>query len=143
MTTSPYRRPALKLLARVRMWSKRLQPRLSSAGTLIVLAVLVAAGWLVIGFARTGLAVPSAKPSAAMPATRAALPATPVSTPVGGKPTTLSRREPIVYTVAGDNAFYHSPVHVMHEAERQAVAVSVARAHGLQPCPVCFKPPVR
>jgi hypothetical protein len=102
--------------------------------------MVVGVGWAVVGFSRTGLAGAKGAPRNAV---AAPIVATPVNNPIGAKPTTLSRREPMVYVFADDKDFYHSPVHAMHDANRQAVAVSVAKARGLEPCPICFKAPVR
>lgn len=142
MITSSYRRSALKLIARVRMLSKRSESPLSNVVTIGMLAAIVGVAWTVTGFSRVGSVgakdVPAAAATVAAP-----IVATPVNNPTGGRSTVLSRREPMVYVVANDDLFYHSPVHVMHDANRQAVTVSGAMARGLEPCPVCFKTPTR
>lgn len=143
MISITYRRSALKLIARVRMVSKRSLPHLSSVGALAILAVLVGGGWLILALGRTSSGRAAAMRTVEVAAPKADVQATPVSNPAGLKPTVLARREPMVYVIADDSVFYHCSVHVMHETERQAVGLSVAKSRGLEPCPVCFKAPVR
>ena len=120
------------------MLGKRTAPALSNVATLAILAAAIVVAWVVIGFTRVSLAGARDVPVSAVSATRTDLQTT-SGNPSLARSTVLSKREAIVYVINGDTTFYHSPVHAMHEAQRQAVALPVARARGLVPCPVCFR----
>jgi len=128
------------------MLSKRSELPLVNFAPVLAIIGLVLVGWMASGYCRLGFGVSKDAAKMSVAAPRSEIQATPVSNPSGpgSRPSTvLSRREAMVYIVSGDDVFFHTPVHVMHEAQRQAVAVSVARSRGLVPCPVCFKAPVR
>jgi hypothetical protein len=143
LTSRSYRRSALKLIARVRLLGKRSAPALSSFATLATLAVLIVGAWIVIAFTRVGLAGAIEAPPVPVSAPRSDVQTAPLAGQGLAQPTVLSKRDAIVYVVNGDSVYYHCPVHAMHDSQRQAVALSVAKSRGLTPCPVCFRPASR
>jgi hypothetical protein len=52
--------------------------------------------------------------------------------------TVLTKRDTLVYVLGGDMTYYHSPMHAMHDQQRQVLALPAAKARGLAPCPACF-----
>jgi hypothetical protein len=127
----------------VRIAGKRTAPALASFATLAALTAFIVVAWVVIACTRVGLAGSKEPPPAStVSAGRTDLQTTPVAnSQTASRPTVLAKRETMVYVVSGDTSFYHCPVHDMHEAQRQAVSLSSARARGLVPCPVCFHTP--
>ena len=119
------------------MWGKRSSRALPNVAALATLTVVIVTGWIVIGFSRVGLAGSSELTPAPVVGGRSDQQATPVSAQAN-RSTVLSKREMLVYVLGGDAMYYHSPMHAMHDAQRQVVALPAARARGLAPCPVCF-----
>jgi hypothetical protein len=138
-TSSPYPRSALKLIARVRKLGKRTVPALSNLAALVALTAFIVVAWAVIAFTRVGLTGAQAAPDAPVAAERTDVQAAPVAAQTAPRPTTLSKRESLVYVVDGDKSFYHCPGHVMEKAQRRAVSLPAAKDRGLAPCPLCFK----
>jgi hypothetical protein len=131
-----YRRPALKLIARVRRLGKQEVRAGSRAALLTVLAALVVVAWCAIAVNRVGLAgAKDASSTAFTP--RGGARAVPVSQGAG-RSTTLSKRDAMVYILAGDDRHFHAPVHASG-ANRQAVSVALAKSRGLVPCSACYR----
>jgi hypothetical protein len=131
-----YRRPALKLIARVRRLGKQEVRAGSRAALLTVLAALVVVAWCAIAVNRVGLAgAKDASSTAFTP--RGGARAVPVSQGAG-RSTTLSKRDAMVYILAGDDRHFHAPVHAAG-ANRQAVSVALAKSRGLVPCSACYR----
>ena len=134
---NPYRRPALKLIARARRLGKREVEIGSRAAVLTAVGAVIAAAWLVIAVNRVGIAVANEGVGPAAVSSRQPAQATPVNHGTN-RATTLSKRDAMVYLVAGDDAHSHAPVHAP-DASRQAVSLSLAKSRGLVPCGVCFR----
>ena len=126
---SSQRRTALKLIARVHRLGKRQNRAVSRAAVLTVVAALVVVAWLAVVVDRVGFTV--ARDGAP------AVQATTVGQPAA-RPTTLAKREGIVYIVDGDAKHYHASVHEPN-TNRKAVSVSMAKSRGLAPCSACFR----
>lgn len=133
-----YRRSVLKLIARLRMLSKRSAFQASNVATLAVLATVIVTAWLVIAFSRVSVASSSESHTVEPIPVRAPVQATPVSQSWSANSTVLAKREVLVYILDGDSTYFHSPMHV-HDSDRQAVPLAVAKTRGLVPCPVCFR----
>ena len=127
---SSYRRSALKLIARVHRLGKHSDRTVSRAAVLTAVGAVVVIAWFAIVVDRVGLA---GARDAAAPA-----PATAVSPSTQARPTVLSKRDAIVYLVAGDETHYHASVHAPN-SNRKAVSISLARSRGLAPCASCFR----
>ena len=127
--TSPHRRSALKLIARVHRLGKQKHRAVSRAAVLTAGGSLVVVAWFAIAVDRAGLAGARDVAPPAMQATTTSQPA---------RPTTLAKKEAMVYLVAGDDVYYHASVHEPN-TNRRAVSVSMAKSRGLAPCSACFR----
>jgi len=119
------------------MLGKRTARALPNVAALVTLAIAIVTAWVVIGFSRVGLAGSNDQAPAPAAAGRTNVQATPVSAQ-NKRATVLSNRETLVYVLAGDTTYYHSPMHAMHDQARQVLALPAAKARGLAPCPMCF-----
>ena len=129
IAASPHRRSALKLIARVHRLGKHGNRAVSRAAVLTAVGALVVVAWLAITVDRVGLA--GARDAGAAVQTTAV-------TQTAPRPTTLSKRDTIVYLVEGDAKHFHSSM-CAPDANRKAVSISLAKSRGLLPCSACFK----
>jgi hypothetical protein len=118
------------------MSGKRASRALPNVAALVTLVVLIVTAWVVIGFSRVGLAG-SPDHTAPLVGGRTGLQPTPVSAQTN-RATVLSKRETLVYVLGGDTTYYHSPMHAMHDQQRQVLTLPAAKGRGLAPCPTCF-----
>ena len=119
------------------MMGKRGALALPNAAALVTLAVVIVAAWMVTGFSRVGLAGANEPSKLPLVGGRTEMQATPVSAQAS-RQTVLAKRETLVYVLGGDTTYYHSPMHAMHDQQRQVLALPAAKARGLAPCPACF-----
>src|SRR5687767_1296218 len=108
--SSSYRRPALKLIARVRRLGKRSDRAGSRVVALTAIAVVIVAAWVATAFSRVSLARAQADAAAAAQPCRPPVPATTVSQS-SSRTSVLAKRDAIVYIVAGDATSFHAPAH--------------------------------
>ena len=119
------------------MLSKRSTRALPNVAALVTLAAVIVTAWVVIGFSRVGLAGSNDLSQLPIAGGHPEQQATPVSAQAN-RGTVLTKRETLVYVLGGDTTYYHSPMHAMHDQQRQVLALPAAKARGLAPCPACF-----
>jgi hypothetical protein len=119
------------------MSGKRASRALPNVAALVTLTAFIVTAWVVIGFNRVGLAGSNEPAAVPLLGSRTDLQPTPVSAQAN-RSTVLSKRETLVYVLGGDATYYHSPMHAMHDQQRQVLALPAAKARGLAPCPACF-----